>query len=127
MGGGHVTAVDVFPADYRNVTFLSALWNLPVRYVQSTVYEFKSEPFDIVFMDMQMPEMDGYEATSRLRQAGYLRPIVALTSHSMSGERQRCLEIGCDEYMTKPIDRLMLLQVLSRFLPSDEAEQHLAA
>jgi signal transduction histidine kinase/CheY-like chemotaxis protein len=85
------------------------------------------EPFDIVFMDMQMPEMDGYEATARLRQAGYLRPIVALTSHSMSGERQRCLENGCDEYMTKPIDRLVLLQVLTRFLPSDEAEEHLAA
>jgi len=85
------------------------------------------QPFDIVFMDMQMPEMDGYEATRRLRQAGYLRPIVALTSHSMSGERQRCLEAGCDEYMTKPIDRLLLLQVLSRFLPSGEAEELQAA
>jgi signal transduction histidine kinase/CheY-like chemotaxis protein len=85
------------------------------------------QPFDILFMDMQMPEMDGYQATRGLRQAGYLRPIVALTSHSMSGERQRCLEAGCDEYMTKPIDRLMLLQVLSRFLPSELAEQHVAA
>src|SRR6185503_13529337 len=85
------------------------------------------QPFDIVFMDMQMPEMDGYAATSHLRQSGYMRPIVALTSHSMSGERQRCLEVGCDEYMTKPIDRLVLLQVLTRFLPSDEAEQHAAA
>jgi CheY-like chemotaxis protein len=77
-------------------------------------------------MDMQMPEMDGYEATRRMRQAGYLRPVVALTSHSMSGERQRCLEAGCDEYMTKPIDRLVLLRVLSRFLPGDGPE-HAAA
>ncbi|MSR62314.1 MAG: response regulator [Planctomycetes bacterium] len=85
------------------------------------------QPFDIVFMDMQMPEMDGYEATRQLRQAGYLRPIIALTSHSMSNERQRCLEAGCDEFMTKPIDRLVLVQVLSRFLSSDEPEQHQAA
>jgi signal transduction histidine kinase/CheY-like chemotaxis protein len=84
-------------------------------------------PFDIVFMDMQMPEMDGYAATAALRSAGYRRPIVALTSHSMSGERQRCLEAGCNEYMTKPVDRLVLLQVLARFLPSPETEQHHAA
>jgi len=85
------------------------------------------QPFDIVFMDMQMPEVDGYAATRQLRQAGYLRPVIALTSHSMSNERERCLEAGCDEFMTKPIDRLVLLQVLSRFLPTDEPEQHLAA
>src|SRR5262245_58052549 len=84
------------------------------------------EPFDIVFMDMQMPELDGYDATTRLRQAGYLRPIVALTSHSMNSERERCLEVGCDDFMTKPIDRLVLLQVLARFLPSQEAERHVA-
>jgi len=74
------------------------------------------KPFDIVFMDMQMPEMDGYEATERLRRAGYRHAIVALTSHSMTGERQRCLAIGCDEYMTKPVDRRVLLQMLGRFL-----------
>jgi len=87
----------------------------------------RGQPYDIIFMDMQMPEMDGYEATRSLRGSGYLRPIVALTSHSMSGERQRCLEAGCDEYMTKPIDRLTLIQVLSRFLPRSEAEEHVAA
>jgi len=84
-------------------------------------------PYDIVFMDMQMPVMDGYESTRRLRQAGYLRPIVALTSHSMAGERKRCLDAGCDEYMTKPLDRLVLVQMLGRFLPRDEAEECMAA
>ena len=78
------------------------------------------QPFDIVFMDIQMPEMDGYEATRALRAQGYDRPIVALTSHSMPGERERCLAAGCDEYMTKPIERLALLQVLTRFLPDSQ-------
>jgi signal transduction histidine kinase/CheY-like chemotaxis protein len=77
----------------------------------------EQQPFAILFMDMQMPEMDGYAATRTLRSEGYAGPIVALTSHSMSGERERCLEVGCDEYMTKPVDRKVLLQVLARFLP----------
>jgi signal transduction histidine kinase/ActR/RegA family two-component response regulator len=78
------------------------------------------EPYDIVFMDMQMPEMDGYEATRRLREEGYGLPIVALTSHSMPEERARCLEAGCDEYMTKPIDKAVLVNVLGRFLRGSE-------
>ena len=74
------------------------------------------DPFDIVFMDMQMPEMDGYEATRRLRAAGYDAPIVALTSHSMPEERQKCLDAGCDAFATKPIDRRAILTVIERFV-----------
>ncbi len=77
-------------------------------------------PYDIVFMDMQMPEMDGYEATARLRAEGYDRPIVALTSHSLPEERERCLAAGCDEYMTKPVDRLALLRILARYLKDSQ-------
>ncbi len=76
----------------------------------------RGRPYDVVFMDIQMPEMDGYEATRRLREEGYERPIVALTSHSMVDERERCLEAGCDEYMTKPIEKATLARILDRFL-----------
>ena len=78
--------------------------------------EAESRPFSLLITDMQMPEMDGYTLVRTLREQGMRLPIVALTAHAMAEDRQRCLEVGCDDYAVKPIDRSTLLCVCSRLL-----------
>jgi two-component system cell cycle response regulator DivK len=78
----------------------------------------RSETPDLILMDMSLPEMDGWEATRRLRADSSIRhiPVIALTSHAMAGDREKALAAGCDEYDTKPVDLPQLLGKIQALL-----------
>ena len=92
---------------------------------QQALDALANDRFDLVLMDVQMPELDGLEATRRLRQrerdAGGHIPVIAMTAHAMMGDRERCLAAGMDGYVTKPIQIETLLATIGDSLPSTTA------
>ncbi|GFO68200.1 hypothetical protein GMLC_17790 [Geomonas limicola] len=91
---------------------------------EEAIQQLAARPFDIVFMDVQMPGIDGLEATRRIRQsAGIGRvPIVAMTAYAMQGDRERCLEAGMDDYVSKPVCRDDIQAVLGRLFPANRGQ-----
>jgi two-component system sensor histidine kinase/response regulator len=87
----------------------------------------QKEEFDLILMDVQMPEMDGFEATAELRKreklTGARTPIIALTAHAMKGDRERCLEVGMDGYLSKPIRSKELDELLENYVSLGAAAQ----
>ena len=85
-----------------------------------TIESFESfgREFDVVLMDMQMPVMDGYEATLRLRQKGYKNPIIAVTAHALVGDLEKTLQAGCSAYISKPVDRNKLIDTIRKLTRS---------
>lgn len=79
---------------------------------------------DLVLMDIQMPEMDGLEATIKLRESGYVKPIVALTAYALKEDKDRCLAAGCDDYLTKPVNRAELLFRVSNLRPEIDGKNN---
>ncbi|UUO07626.1 ATP-binding protein [Blastopirellula sp. J2-11] len=79
-------------------------------------------PYDVILMDMQMPIMDGYTATQKLRGLGYQVPIIALTAQAMEEDRQRCMDVGCTDYQSKPIHRKTLLKKIHLALSDQQQE-----
>jgi CheY-like chemotaxis protein len=77
---------------------------------------FKSNNVDLVLMDLQLPVMDGYTATKEIKKINPDVPVIAQTAHVMSGEREKCMEAGCDDYLAKPIRLQILMDTLSKFL-----------
>jgi CheY-like chemotaxis protein/anti-sigma regulatory factor (Ser/Thr protein kinase) len=88
------------------------------------VHKALEHEYDLILMDMQMPIMNGDQATMELRQKGLTTPIVALTANAMEGDDKKCIEAGCDDYLPKPIIREDLMNVLKKYLcPADAREK----
>ena len=86
---------------------------------QQAIDKALSEHYDLVFMDMQMPVMGGIEATQKLRQASYERPIIALTANAMKSDHDMCINAGCDGFLTKPINKEKLFHTIYKYLEID--------
>jgi signal transduction histidine kinase/DNA-binding response OmpR family regulator len=91
---------------------------------REAVEAFRKEPFDLIIMDVQMPKMDGFEATAAIREleeeSGGHVPIVAMTAHAMKGDRERCIEAGMDGYVSKPLKAAHLHEVIEGLISGSE-------
>ncbi|HKT12110.1 MAG TPA: response regulator [Terriglobia bacterium] len=101
---------------------------IPVGNGKEALADLEKQPFDLVLMDVQMPEMNGFEATALIRKKEELTgdhlPIIALTAHALKGDEERCRAAGMDDYVAKPVRFPNLLAAIQRLLPeiSDELD-----
>lgn len=119
---GSVLVVEDNENDRQLISKMLARQGLRVECVTSGVEALRAPvgTFDAILMDVEMPGMDGLETTRRLRQAGVTSPIIALTAAALAGDRDRCLEAGCTAYVSKPIDRPVLVRTLDDLISTTE-------
>lgn len=78
--------------------------------------------YKLIFMDMQMPNMDGYDATQKIKEMGVETPVIALTAHAMFDDKKKCLDAGCDDYLSKPVMKESLIDMIESWLLSSSKD-----
>ncbi|MGD9109976.1 MAG: response regulator [Phycisphaerales bacterium] len=117
---GRVLVAEDTPTNQTLIRLLLEKLGLEVTITQDgkeAVEAALSQDFDMVMMDIQMPVMNGHDATKKLRKEGYTKPIVAVTAHAMKGDKEKCLASGCNDYLSKPINRKELVEIIGKYLP----------
>ncbi len=89
---------------------------------QQAIDKVYNKTFDLILMDMQMPVMGGIEATKKLRESNYKKPIIAITANAMKSDYDMCIEAGCDDFLTKPVNKEKLFQVIYKYLKIENKE-----
>ena len=122
---GRVLVAEDSPINQTLIKLLLEKIGLNVTMVkggEEAVNKATSESFDLILMDIQMPNMNGYDATKALRKQQINIPIIALTAHAMEDDEEKCLSAGCNGYLSKPVDRKQLVRKLQKYLsPADES------
>ena len=121
MAEKKILLVEDNPVNRRLAIFLLRSQGYQVREATSALEAFeilKTEQFDLIVMDIQLPGMDGLEATTKLRgePATAEIPVIAVTTYAMAGDRDKALAAGCSGYVTKPIDKTIFLAEIGRHL-----------
>ncbi len=129
LAGMHILLAEDGPDNQRLIDLLLRKAGAEVTLAndgREAIAKALSHPIDVILMDIQMPEVDGYQATAALREAGFTNPIIALTAHALAEDRQRCLQAGCCDYLSKPIDRARLIGLVTTYAHQARAASGLA-